>query len=160
MLMPKPFGHPQPSRSRVESYKPSPARFFSLPFLSCLPLLHLETSPHLPPYPPPPPVPGSIWTTAKLERRQILIPAKNKCSDDTRKLNIVGLVVKHCKAEDMGNRRLKGTSGNKKQKMSAETKLLFDQLTEDAIKLMESGDYNVCDEKQESFQREAGLSYS
>ncbi|KAL2537042.1 CD2-binding protein-related [Forsythia ovata] len=51
-------------------------------------------------------------------------------------------------------RRLKGTS-NKKQKMSAETKLLFDQLTEDAMKLMESGDYNVYDEKQEIFQREA-----
>ncbi|CAA3030927.1 CD2 antigen cytoplasmic tail-binding 2 [Olea europaea subsp. europaea] len=52
-------------------------------------------------------------------------------------------------------RRLKGTSGNKKQKMSAETKLLFDQLTDDAMKLMESGDYDVYDEKQESFQREA-----
>ncbi|CAI9786195.1 unnamed protein product [Fraxinus pennsylvanica] len=52
-------------------------------------------------------------------------------------------------------RRLKGTSGDKKQKMSAETKLLFDQLTEDAMKLMESGDYDVYDEKQESFQREA-----
>ncbi|XP_052194033.1 uncharacterized protein LOC127802328 isoform X2 [Diospyros lotus] len=52
-------------------------------------------------------------------------------------------------------RRLKGTSNNKKEKMSSETKLLFDQLTEDAMKLMENGDYNVYDEKQEVFEREA-----
>ncbi|XP_051147199.1 uncharacterized protein LOC127262527 [Andrographis paniculata] len=51
-------------------------------------------------------------------------------------------------------RRLKGSS-DKKQKMSAETKQLFDQLTEDAMKLMENGDYNVYDEKQEHFDREA-----
>ncbi|KAM3281329.1 CD2 antigen cytoplasmic tail-binding protein 2 [Capsicum chacoense] len=54
-----------------------------------------------------------------------------------------------------GLRRLKGTSNNKKGKMSGETKQLFDQLTEDAMKLMENGDFNVYDEKQESFQREA-----
>ncbi|KAK1414639.1 hypothetical protein QVD17_30388 [Tagetes erecta] len=52
-------------------------------------------------------------------------------------------------------RRLKGNSGSRKEKMSAETKLVFDQLTEDAMKLMEDGDYNVYDEKQEVFQREA-----
>nr|GMD92840.1 CD2 antigen cytoplasmic tail-binding protein 2 isoform X2 [Ipomoea batatas] len=51
-------------------------------------------------------------------------------------------------------RRLKGTSNNK-EKMSAENKQLFDQLTEDAMKLLENGDYNVYDERQESFQREA-----
>ncbi|KAL3814415.1 hypothetical protein ACJIZ3_015683 [Penstemon smallii] len=51
-------------------------------------------------------------------------------------------------------RRLKGST-DKKQKMSAETKQLFDQLTEDAMKLMENGDYNVYEEKQESFKREA-----
>lgn len=39
--------------------------------------------------------------------------------------------------------------------MSAETKRVFDQLTEDAVKLMENGDYNVYHEKQEVFQREA-----
>ena len=39
-------------------------------------------------------------------------------------------------------RRLKGTSNNKKEKMSAETKVIFDQLTEDAMKLMENGDYS------------------
>ncbi|KAH0757012.1 hypothetical protein KY290_020505 [Solanum tuberosum] len=54
-----------------------------------------------------------------------------------------------------GLRRLKGTSNNNKGKMSVETKQLFDQLTEDAMKLMENGDYNVYEEKQESFQREA-----
>ncbi|KAL8242418.1 hypothetical protein R6Q59_012720 [Mikania micrantha] len=52
-------------------------------------------------------------------------------------------------------RRLKGGSNSRKEKMSAETKLVFDQLTEDASKLMEDGDYNVYDEKQEVFQREA-----
>ncbi|KAJ0443002.1 putative CD2 antigen cytoplasmic tail-binding protein 2/Lin1 [Helianthus annuus] len=52
-------------------------------------------------------------------------------------------------------RRLKGSSGSRKEKMSAETKVVFDQLTEDAMKLMEDGDYNVYDEKQEVFQREA-----
>ncbi|XP_075501820.1 uncharacterized protein LOC142539933 [Primulina tabacum] len=54
-----------------------------------------------------------------------------------------------------GLRRLKGTSTDKKLKMSAETKQLFDQLAEDAAKLMDNGDYNVYEEKQESFQREA-----
>nr|KAJ0228504.1 hypothetical protein LSAT_V11C100014550 [Lactuca sativa] len=51
-------------------------------------------------------------------------------------------------------RRLKGSS-NRKEKMSAETKIMSDQLTEDAMKLVEDGDYNVYDEKQEVFQREA-----
>lgn len=41
-----------------------------------------------------------------------------------------------------GLRRLKGTSNNNKGKMSGETKQLFDQLTEDAMKLMENGDYS------------------
>nr|CAN80868.1 hypothetical protein VITISV_038604 [Vitis vinifera] len=49
-------------------------------------------------------------------------------------------------------RRLKGTSNNRKEKMSAETKLLFDQLTEDAMKLLENDVYH---EKQEVFEREA-----
>ncbi|XVF44751.1 hypothetical protein PTKIN_Ptkin02bG0149300 [Pterospermum kingtungense] len=52
-------------------------------------------------------------------------------------------------------RRLKGASNNKKERMSAETKRVFDQLTEDAMKLMENGDYNVYHEKQEVFRREA-----
>ncbi|GAB4838451.1 hypothetical protein Ancab_027985 [Ancistrocladus abbreviatus] len=52
-------------------------------------------------------------------------------------------------------RRLKGHSNSKKEKMLAETKLIFDQLTEDAMKLMENGDYNVYHEKQEVFEREA-----
>ncbi|CAI9110394.1 OLC1v1010405C1 [Oldenlandia corymbosa var. corymbosa] len=51
-------------------------------------------------------------------------------------------------------RRLKGISNNKKEKMSTETKQIFDQLTEDAMRLMENG-YNVYDEIQETFQREA-----
>ncbi|XP_063936339.1 uncharacterized protein LOC108224648 isoform X2 [Daucus carota subsp. sativus] len=52
-------------------------------------------------------------------------------------------------------RRLKGSSTSKKEKMSAETKVIFDQLTEDAMRLMENGDYNVYDENKEVFQREA-----
>ncbi|KAJ9538341.1 hypothetical protein OSB04_031074 [Centaurea solstitialis] len=52
-------------------------------------------------------------------------------------------------------RRLKGSSNSRKEKMSAETKVVFDQLTEDAMKLMEDGDYNVYHENQEVFQREA-----
>ncbi|KAL3538632.1 hypothetical protein ACH5RR_001998 [Cinchona calisaya] len=52
-------------------------------------------------------------------------------------------------------RRLKGTSNNRKEKMSAENKHLFDQLTDDAMLLLENGEYNVYDEKQETFQREA-----
>ncbi|PIM97569.1 putative protein involved in protein-protein interaction, contains polyproline-binding GYF domain [Handroanthus impetiginosus] len=51
-------------------------------------------------------------------------------------------------------RRLKGST-DKKQKMSTENKQQFDQLTDDAMKLMENGDYNVYDEKQEHFLREA-----
>ncbi|RAL44988.1 hypothetical protein DM860_003747 [Cuscuta australis] len=50
-------------------------------------------------------------------------------------------------------RRLKGNSKN--EKMTTEKKRLFDQLTEDAMRLMENGDYNVYDERQENFQREA-----
>lgn len=50
-------------------------------------------------------------------------------------------------------RRLKG---NKKVKMSAETKLVFDQLTEDAMALMmKNGENNVYDEEKEVFEREA-----
>ncbi|KAG6652002.1 uncharacterized protein LOC122313724 isoform X1 [Carya illinoinensis] len=52
-------------------------------------------------------------------------------------------------------RRLKGASNNRKEKMSAETKLVFDQLTEDAMKLMENGEYDVYHEKREVFEREA-----
>ncbi|XP_028800840.1 CD2 antigen cytoplasmic tail-binding protein 2 homolog [Neltuma alba] len=51
-------------------------------------------------------------------------------------------------------RRLKGNN-DRKAKMSPQTKILFDQLTEDAMKLMENGEYNVYHEKQEVFQREA-----
>lgn len=38
-------------------------------------------------------------------------------------------------------RRLKGTSKNK-EKMTTENKQLFDQLTEDAMRLLENGDYS------------------
>ncbi|CAN1188960.1 SUPPRESSOR OF ABI3-5 [Linum perenne] len=52
-------------------------------------------------------------------------------------------------------RRLKGTSNGRKEKMSVETQALFDQLTEDANKLLDSGEYNVYHDKQEIFEREA-----
>ncbi|CAJ2648994.1 uncharacterized protein LOC123909890 isoform X1 [Trifolium pratense] len=51
-------------------------------------------------------------------------------------------------------RRLKG-SGDRKTKMSGETKIVFDQLTEDAMKLMENGEYDVYHEKRDVFEREA-----
>ncbi|CAN6718106.1 unnamed protein product [Malus baccata var. baccata] len=50
-------------------------------------------------------------------------------------------------------RRLKG---DKKVKMSPETKRVFDQLTEDAVTLMDKhGEYDVNHEKKEIFEREA-----
>ncbi|KAF9690160.1 hypothetical protein SADUNF_Sadunf01G0166900 [Salix dunnii] len=52
-------------------------------------------------------------------------------------------------------RRLKGRSNKSKEKMSTETQLLFDQLTEDANKLLNHGEYNVYYDKQEVFRREA-----
>ncbi|XP_077224258.1 CD2-binding protein-like protein isoform X2 [Tasmannia lanceolata] len=52
-------------------------------------------------------------------------------------------------------RRLKGTSNDRKEKMPEETKRMFDQLTEDSMKLMENGDYNVYHEEREVFEREA-----
>ncbi|XP_068652950.1 uncharacterized protein [Aristolochia californica] len=52
-------------------------------------------------------------------------------------------------------RRLKGSSNGKKEKMSEETKRMFDQLTEDSVKLMENGEYNVYSDEQEVFEREA-----
>jgi CD2 antigen cytoplasmic tail-binding protein 2 len=51
-------------------------------------------------------------------------------------------------------RRLKG-SGNRKTKMSSETKIVFDQLIEDAMKLMENGEYDVYHEKKDVFEQEA-----
>ncbi|WCJ42255.1 CD2-binding protein-related [Euphorbia peplus] len=52
-------------------------------------------------------------------------------------------------------RRLKGGSNKTKAKMSTETKLLFDKLTEDANKLLEHGEHNVYHDKQEVFKQEA-----
>lgn len=52
-------------------------------------------------------------------------------------------------------KRLKGDANDKRAKMSAETKRVFDQLTEDAMKLMDNGDYNVYHEAREVFEREA-----
>ncbi|ONK74039.1 uncharacterized protein A4U43_C03F2160 [Asparagus officinalis] len=52
-------------------------------------------------------------------------------------------------------KRLKGTSSDKRGKMSEGTKLMFDQLTEDAMKLMENGEYNVYHEEREIFEQEA-----
>ncbi|KAI3941115.1 hypothetical protein MKX01_001543 [Papaver californicum] len=52
-------------------------------------------------------------------------------------------------------KRLKGTSNGKKEKMPEQVKLIFDQLTEDSMKLMDNGDYDVYNEKKEAFEREA-----
>lgn len=54
-------------------------------------------------------------------------------------------------------RRMKGASSgkNKREKMPAETKAIFDQLTDDAMKLMDGGDFNVYQEQKATFEREA-----
>ncbi|KAJ6804828.1 CD2 antigen cytoplasmic tail-binding protein 2-like protein [Iris pallida] len=52
-------------------------------------------------------------------------------------------------------KRLKGTSVDERGRMSEGTKRLFDKLTEDAMKLMENGEYNVYNEEKEIFEREA-----
>ncbi|PAN36582.1 hypothetical protein PAHAL_6G294300 [Panicum hallii] len=52
-------------------------------------------------------------------------------------------------------KRLKGTSTDKRGKMSEGTKRIFDELTEAAMKLMENGDYNVYSDDRETFEREA-----
>uniref|UniRef100_A0A0D9XD45 OCRE domain-containing protein n=1 Tax=Leersia perrieri TaxID=77586 RepID=A0A0D9XD45_9ORYZ len=52
-------------------------------------------------------------------------------------------------------KRLKGTSSDKRGKMSEGTKRIFDELTEAAMKLMENGEYNVYSDDRETFEREA-----
>ncbi|KAK1263045.1 hypothetical protein QJS04_geneDACA021204 [Acorus gramineus] len=52
-------------------------------------------------------------------------------------------------------RRIKSASSNEKGRMPEETKRLFDQLTEDSMKLMDNGEYNVYHEAREIFEREA-----
>ncbi|RLN04380.1 hypothetical protein C2845_PM13G24840 [Panicum miliaceum] len=52
-------------------------------------------------------------------------------------------------------KRLKGTSTDKRGKMSEGTKRIFDELTGAAMKLMENGDYNVYSDDRETFEREA-----
>lgn len=54
-------------------------------------------------------------------------------------------------------RRMKGASNgkNRREKMPEETKAIFDQLTDDAMKLMDGGDFNVYQEKKATFEREA-----
>ncbi|KAJ6828021.1 CD2 antigen cytoplasmic tail-binding protein 2-like protein [Iris pallida] len=52
-------------------------------------------------------------------------------------------------------KRLKGTSVDERGRMSEGTKRIFDKLTEDAMKLMENGEYNVYNEEKEIFEREA-----
>ncbi|KAH0434833.1 hypothetical protein IEQ34_026740 [Dendrobium chrysotoxum] len=54
-------------------------------------------------------------------------------------------------------KRLKGSSSDKRAKMSESTKLMFDQLTEAAMKLMENGEYNVYHQERETFEREIVL---
>ncbi|KAF5207367.1 Cd2-binding protein-like protein [Thalictrum thalictroides] len=53
-------------------------------------------------------------------------------------------------------RRLKGKSTDRKAKMSEEVKLMFDQLTEYSMKLMENGETDIYHEKRRFFEHEAG----
>jgi CD2 antigen cytoplasmic tail-binding protein 2 len=55
-------------------------------------------------------------------------------------------------------RRLKDKAkeeGGRNGRMTGETKVVFDQLTEDAMRLLDNGDYNIYEEKKETLQREA-----
>ncbi|OMO96422.1 hypothetical protein COLO4_15286 [Corchorus olitorius] len=70
-------------------------------------------------------------------------------------------VLEHGETVLQALKRLKGTnsSNNRKEKMPTETKLVFDQLTEDAMNLMmRNGDYNVYHKTREVFQFEAEAS--
>eukprot|EP00245_Coleochaete_scutata_P018186 TRINITY_DN9314_c0_g1_i1.p1 TRINITY_DN9314_c0_g1~~TRINITY_DN9314_c0_g1_i1.p1 ORF type:complete len:443 (-),score=126.92 TRINITY_DN9314_c0_g1_i1:263-1477(-) len=49
----------------------------------------------------------------------------------------------------------KGAPSEKEERMPEGNKALFDKLTEDSMKLMDHGEYNVYSDKQETFQREA-----
>ncbi|EFJ34764.1 hypothetical protein SELMODRAFT_438774 [Selaginella moellendorffii] len=54
-------------------------------------------------------------------------------------------------------RRLRGSTkeGNRRGKLTGPAKIAFDQLTEDAMKLMDIGESDVYDKVQEKFRREA-----
>ncbi|CAM0951166.1 unnamed protein product [Alopecurus aequalis] len=52
-------------------------------------------------------------------------------------------------------KRLKSTSTDERGRMTEETKRMFDELTEAAMKLMENGEYNVYSDVRETFVREA-----
>ncbi|KAG0609582.1 hypothetical protein M758_8G195400 [Ceratodon purpureus] len=60
-------------------------------------------------------------------------------------------------------RRLRGLTKDKNEtkdrkrppRMTGETKEIFDRLTEDAMKLLDNGDYNIYHEEKETLQREA-----
>ncbi|KAJ9689476.1 hypothetical protein PVL29_014925 [Vitis rotundifolia] len=103
----------------------------------------------------------SVDLEPKFDKRDSMV---TKVEDDTQDLTAAAIGKIKRRIADLlepgetvlqALRRLKGTSNNRKEKMSAETKLLFDQLTEDAMKLLENGEYNVYHEKQEVFKREA-----
>ncbi|XP_030459143.2 SUPPRESSOR OF ABI3-5 [Syzygium oleosum] len=98
--------------------------------------------------------------TSVASRSSVLTPAE----EDTRELSSDDIGKMKRRIADVlepgetvlhALRRLKGSSSNRKEKMSAETKHLFDQLTEDAVTLMENGEYNVYHETREVFEREA-----
>ncbi|KAJ3707307.1 hypothetical protein LUZ61_011012 [Rhynchospora tenuis] len=76
-------------------------------------------------------------------------------SDDVGKIKrIIANILQPGETIIQALKRLKGTNDNK-TKMSEETKEIFDQLTESAMKLMENGEYNVYHEEKETFEREA-----
>ncbi|KAF3339283.1 hypothetical protein FCM35_KLT16754 [Carex littledalei] len=76
-------------------------------------------------------------------------------SDDVGKIKrIIADILQPGETIIQALKRLKGTTDNK-TKMSEETKEIFDQLTESAMKLMENGEYNVYHEEKETFEREA-----
>ena len=65
------------------------------------------------------------------------------CVRERERVSLVGCVINRYFFQQVlqALRRLKGNK-ERKAKMAFETKIVFDQLTEDAMKLMENGEYS------------------
>ncbi|KAL9231814.1 hypothetical protein vseg_006985 [Gypsophila vaccaria] len=103
----------------------------------------------------------SVEVDPKLAERLSAVPKKIDDEKETSSDDIGKMKRRIANALEPGEtvlqalKRLKGHSSDKRAKMSPETKKVFDQLTEDAMRLMENGDYNVYHEAKEVFAREA-----
>ncbi|WVZ64776.1 hypothetical protein U9M48_014250 [Paspalum notatum var. saurae] len=91
-------------------------------------------------------------TKAKLKQRSL----EDLSSDDIGRLKRkIANLLEPGETVMQALKRLKGTSTDKRGKMSEGTKRIFDELTEAAMKLMDNGDYDVYSDDRETFEREA-----